>query len=408
MNIVISGIGVISSIGIGKENFFGAIKEGRCGINDITFFDTSNLKTKKAAIVNNFRPEEILGQKGLRTLDRATKLLLSAGKLALVDAKLEEANIEPTEIGISIGTTVGSIWSITEFDKVSLKDGPHFVNPAEFPNTVINSPPSQLAIRFGIKGPCSTISSGFTASTDAIKYAMDLIKNGHAKIVLAGGVEEFCQQIYLAFYKAKFLAGIKGEEICCPFDARRNGIIFGEGSAVLVLEKEETAIKRNARIYGYLRGYGTFFSPYSVSKYHPSGYGLKEAIKEAIKNAGLEIYDIDYICAASNSTKEADLIETKIIKEIFGDKARKIPISSIKSMIGETFSAAGAFSNVAALCTINNNFIPPTIGYKIKDPDCDLDYVPNRARECNIKNVLVNTFSPAGNNSCIVISKNSF
>ncbi|MCM8787431.1 MAG: beta-ketoacyl-[acyl-carrier-protein] synthase II, partial [Candidatus Omnitrophica bacterium] len=263
-------------------------------------------------------------------------------------------------------------------------------------------------IRFGIKGPCSTISSGFTASTDAIKYAIDLIKNSHAKIVLAGGVEEFCQQIYLAFYKAKFLAGIKGEEICCPFDARRNGIIFGEGSAVLVLEEEELAIKRKANIYGYIRGYGTFFAPYSVSKYHPAGYGLKEAIKEALKNANFGIKNIDYICAASNSTKEADLIETKVIKDVFGNKAKKIPISSIKSMIGETFSAAGAFSIVAALCAINNNFIPPTISYEIKDQDCDLDYVPNKARESNIRNVLINTFGMTGNNSCIVVSKNSF
>ncbi len=405
MRIAITGIGVVSPIGIGKRNFWQAIKEGRSGVGPISLFSVDNLKVNLGAEVKDFMPEEILGQKGLRNLDRATKLLLCAGKLALLDSGLDTARLDTTRIGISIGTTFGSLWSISEFDKTAFLEGARFVNPAEFPNTVINSPPSQLAIRFNIKGPCATIASGFSSSIDALKYAQDLIRNGKADIVLAGGVEEFCAQVFLGFYKAKFLAGLKGLEISCPFDKRRNGIIFGEAGAVVVLEREDLAKQRHACIYGYICGCGRYFYPYLPHRYEPEGRGLLRAISLALEDAKLSYKDIDYISAAANSTPQADLIETKVIKEIFKEKARQIPVSSIKAMLGETFSAAGALNLVATLGAIEEGFVAPTINYLEKDEACDLDYVANQARPFKIKKALINSFGPLGNNSCLVISQ---
>jgi len=404
-NIVITGIGVVSSIGIGKDAFWQALEEGKSGVKPVTLFDTSKLRVKMGTEISDFKPEEILGSKGLRNLDRATKLLLCAGKLALDDAGLEINPEDAGRAGISVGTTVGSLWSISEFDKSALRDGPHFVNPAEFPNTVINSPPSQLAIRLKSKGPCATISSGFTSSLDAVKYGIDLIRNKRAQIVLAGGVEEFCEQTYLGFYKVNLLAGVKGPELSCPFDKRRNGVIFGEGSAVLVLESQESAQKRGARIYARILGYGTSFYPYAINKYEPQGKGLKKAMKFALEDAGLSAENIDYICAAANSTEEADLIETEVIKEVFAKYAKTILVSSTKSMLGETFSAAGALAVAATIGAINKDFIPPTINYAQKDPACDLNYVPNKSSKEKINKAAVNAFGPNGSNSCLVVSK---
>jgi len=403
--IVITGIGVLSSIGIGKDAFWQALQEGKSGVKPVTLFDTSKLKVKMGAEISDFNPGAILGEKGLRNLDRATKLLLCAGKLALDDAKLEITEENSTSFGISIGTTLGSLWSISEFDKSALRDGPHFVNPAEFPNTVINSPPSQLAIRLKSKGPCATISSGFTSSLDAIKYGIDLIRNKRAQIVLGGGVEEFCEQTYLGFYKVNFLAGVKGPELNCPFDQRRNGIIFGEGSAILVLESEESAKKRGANIYARILGFGTYFYPYAINKYEPQGYGLKKAMRLALDDASVAPFEVDYISAAANSTRDADIIETGAVKDLWGAKAGKVAISATKSMLGETFSASGVLAAVATTGSIQKGFIPATLNYKEKDSSCDLDYVANSARKAKINKALVNAFGPSGSNSCMVIGE---
>jgi len=404
-NIVITGIGVVSSLGIGKEAFWQALKEGKSGVRPVTLFDTAHFKTKLGAQVPDFKAEEILGPKGLRTFDRTIKLLLCAGTLAVEDAGLEINEEVALDMGVSIGNAFGSVWSSSEFDKTALREGPRYVNPAEFPNTVMNSPASQLAIRFKIKGPCATISNEFVSSTDSLKYAIDLLKNKRAKIVLTGGVEELCEQTYLAFYKTRFLAGLKGEEISCPFDQRRNGIILGEGSALFVLESEESALKRKAHIYARVSGYGTYFQPYKIDNYEPTGFGLKKAIGLALAEAAIKPDAVSYICSAANSTLAADAIETKVLKEVFGQEAAKIPVTSIKSMTGETFSASGAMQVASCLGALEKGFIPPTINYAQKDVACDLNYVANVARNASPGNILINTFGPANLNSCLVISR---
>ncbi len=290
---------------------------------------------------------------------------------------------------------------------MTLRDGPRYTNPALFPNTVINSPASQVSIWHNIQGFNSTISTGFTSSLDAINYAYDFIQMDLAKLVFTGSVEELCIQTFWGFYALKYLSGSKdGQEfINCPFDKRRNGITFGEGACLIAFEDLEHAKKRGARIYGEVLSFGYYFDPFKIHKFNPRGTGMKEAMKNALNQAGMQASDIDYICANANSTKDADKIETAAIKDVFGKQAYKIPVSSIKSMTGECYSLSGSFAVAASLGALSEDFIPPTVNYKESDPDCDLDYVPNTARRMKLNNILVNTFGPNGSNCCMVLGR---
>jgi 3-oxoacyl-[acyl-carrier-protein] synthase II len=400
---VITGVGVISPNGIGKEKYWQSLKEGRSGIKPITIFETAFFKAKTAGECTDFNAEEFLGSKGLRNLDRSTKLLCSATKLAIDDSSLIITEENTNDIGMVTATTLSVIFNISEFSKEAQDEGPQFVNPAMFPGTTINSPSSQAAIRFNIKGFNTTVSTGYSASLDALKYAVDFIKLGRAKAVLVAGVESLFFQSFVGFHKLEFLAGIKGEEISCPFDKRRNGIVLGEGAGVIVVEDVDHARSRDAKIYAKVKAVESIFDPFRTGKYNPKATGLKKSITETMRKAKTDKNEIDYICAAANSVGNQDALETAIIKEVFEDDSMNIPVSSIKSMIGEAVSAAGVLQIAAAIGAIENNFIPPTINYKEKDPECDLNYVPNRSIEKELKNVLINNFGPGGNNaSCII------
>jgi 3-oxoacyl-[acyl-carrier-protein] synthase II len=228
---------------------------------------------------------------------------------------------------------------------------------------------------------------------------------GRIKAVLVGGVESLSLVNYTGFYRLGFFAGIRGEEVSCPFDKRRNGIILGEGAAVMLIEDEEYAIERKARIYAEVNGIGNCFDAYKMGKYEPEAKGLKDSIIKAISYSGLNVSDIDYISASANSVQEQDRLETKAIKDVFGRYSYNMPVSSIKSMIGETFSAGGLLQIAAAVGSMYNNFIPPTINYKINDHDCDLDYVANKSRTARINNVLINCFGPGGANASFITSR---
>ena len=405
--VVITGVGVVASNGIGKDQFWANLENGVSGIRQVSLFDTKDLTTHLAGEIKDFDAASYLGNKGLRTLDRTTKIVNVAAKFALEDADLKIDELNTDLIGVVLGTTLGSVYSISEFDKTALRDGPRYVNPALFPNTVINSPASQISIRFNIKGFNTTIATGYTSSLDALRYAYDFIKLGRAKAVVVGGVEELCIQTYLGFYKLKFLSGSNGSsrEISCPFDKRRNGIIFGEGSSMVVIEDLESAKKRGAKIYAEILSFGSYFDPFRINKYNRRGPGIRAAMRRALLNANLKLKDIDYISANANSTKEADLIEVEAIKDVFGKDSKRIPASSVKSMTGESFSACGSLQLAATVGAMENNFIPPTINYQEPDQDCDLDFVPNKARKAKINTVLINTFGPSGTNTCAIIKK---
>ncbi len=404
--IVITGVGVLASNGIGKDAFWDALDAGVSGIKEVSLFDTSSMKSKLAGEIKGFAPKAYLGEKGLRLLDRSTTLVNVASKLALEDSGLPITADNMEAMGVVVGTTLGSVWSISEFDKQALREGPRYVNPALFPNTVINSPASQISIRFGIKAFNTTIATGFTSSLDALKYACDFIRLGRARAVLVGGVEELCLQTYLGFYKLGFLAGIKrAPEASCPFDKRRNGIILGEGAGMCVIEDADSALERGARIYAQIRSLGHAFDPFRVNKYNRRGPGIRKALADALEQADCKAAEIDYVSANANSTPEADQIEVEALKDVFGKHAHKIPVSAIKSMIGETFSASGAMQVAAGVGALERQTVPATINYEKKDPLCDLDCVPNTGRKARLKNILLSCFGPSGTNSCVVLSK---
>lgn len=405
--VVITGLGIISpNGGIGKESFSKAIFNGVSGVKPISLFDTSAFKAHTAAEIRDFQAQEILGSVGLRVLDRSARLLCSAALLALQDAAVEIKEDNSRNIGLVAGNTLGSLKSICDFDKVAIKDGPQYVNPSLFPNTVINSQVSHTCIRLNIKGFNATISTGFSASLDAVNYAINFIKLGRKKMILAGGVEELCMETFLGFHKVGLLAGLKkgSVELSCPFDRRRNGIILGEGSCVLMLEDLESALERNANIYAEIKGYGTCFEACCFGKHNPGAAGLKEAMQSALKKAEIRPQEVDYICSGANSTVDLDAMEARCIKEVFFGSFNSVQVSSIKSMIGESFSASGALQAAAAVLAIERQMIPPTINYEEKDESCDFPYI-TEARACRVNNAMVNAFGPGGRNSSLIISK---
>lgn len=405
--VVITGLGILCGIGKGKEEFWKNLENGKPGYGPTTLFDASDFNVNQACEVLDFDPKVYMGPKGLRTLDRSTTLLCSAARLAVDDCGFKITDENTDEVGVSVGTTLGSLKSIAEFDEVTLREGPRYVNPALFPNTVINSPASQVSIWNNIQGFNTTISTGFTASTDAMSYAADFLMMDKAKLIFTGGVEELCYHTYCGFYAVKYLSGVKEGDafINCPFDKRRNGITFGEGACLVAFEDYDHAKARGAKIMAEVLGFGYYFDPFRLHKFNPKGTGFIEAMKSALYDAELEPKDIDYICANANSTQPADRIETNAIKEVFGAHAKKIPVSAPKSMFGESYSVSGALAVATALGVFDKNFIPPTINYKEPDPVCDLDYVPNKSRKAKVNHILVNTFGPNGSNSCIILKR---
>jgi len=362
--IVITGLGVISSIGIGKDAFTENILKGVSGIKPIATFDTAPFKAKLGAEISNFAPEAILGPKGLRTLDRSIKLVACAAKLALADAQLEITEANSRDTGIAIGTTFGSLASICDFDKEALTEGVRFVNPALFPNTVINSPASQVSIKFNIKGFNITVSTGFSASLDAINYALGALRNNRVKIALSGGVEEFCLQAFLGFYKSG-----------CLTDSR--GIVLGEGSGIVVLEELDSALARKAKIYAEVLGFGSAVQD------------LKKSMRLSLEEAGLAPEEIDYVNAAANSSEEFNANEASAIAELFGK--RELPVSSVKPLVGESFSASGSLQVAAGLSALESRMIPAKVF--------------NNAQISKIENVLINAAGKTGSNSSLIISK---
>ena len=405
--IVITGLGVIAPNGQGRESFWQALKDGVAGYGPITVFDSQPFRVKQAAEVSDFDAKVYMGPKGLRNLDRSTRLVISAAKCAIEDSGFKINDTNTDDVGVALGTTFGSLQSIVDFDTVTLKEGPRYTNPGLFPNTVINSPASQISIWHNIQGFNTTISTGFTASLDAMKYAYDFLQLGRAKIVYTGGVEELCWPTFMGFHALQFLSGSKEGQpfINCPFDRRRNGITLGEGACLMALEEYDHAVQRGAQILAEVLSFGYHFDPYRINKYNPRGTGMVRAMRSALDGAGLEAGDIDYIGANANSTLAADKIECKAIREVFGPHAETVPVSAVKSMLGECYSVSGAFSVAAGLGVLAKDFIPPTINYTAPDPDCPLDVVPNTSRSARMNRILINNFSPSGSHACLVIAR---
>lgn len=404
---VITGLGVVSPIGIGRERYWNNLLEGRSSFKEITLFDTSGLKVKIAGEIEEFNPSEILGEKRLMDFDRTTLLLLSAAKLAIEDSGIKITQDNTHDIGVSVGTTFGSLSSLSRFDRESLTEGPRYVNPSIFPSTVSNSPASRVNIKYGIKGFSSTISTGMCAALDALDYARDFISLGRANTVIAGSAEDLSMQIFLGFYSLNYLSGMgsSNKPVCCPFDKRRDGIVLSEGAAVLILEDLDTALSRNVNIYAEVLGTGSCFDPARFYSYNPKGSGMANSMRMALEDAQLGPADIDCIFANANSTKDADSVETRAIKEAFAHAAYDIPVTAVKSSVGEGYSVSGGFAAIAACLSLKEGLIPRTMNYEKKDEECDLNYVTDRCVKKDISRVMVNSFGPNGANTALVMGR---
>jgi len=401
---VITGIGILSAIGQGKDAYWEALHRGATGVRRITLFDAARFRVKTAGEIADFDAVAYLGKKGLRDLDRSTRLVCSAARLALDDSGLIVSENSSRAVGVAIGTTFGSLHSIAQFDRSGLLEGPRFVNPSHFPNTVINSPASQVSIRFAIRGFNTTLSTGFCAALDALSYAADFIRLGRADAVLAGGVEELCEETFRLFHDLGHLSGMNGNEpVSRPFDAGRDGFVLSEGASVLVVESEEHARSRGADILAVILGCGNAFDPEADSTFERAGRGLRTAVSQALEEAGVLPKDVGYVCSCANGTLGLDAMEARVLNEVFGEKTGRVPVSSIKSMIGETYSASGALAVSAAVGAIRQGFIPPTVNHRQTDALCAFDIVQNAARAQAVKTVIVTAADPYGQNSALVV-----
>jgi 3-oxoacyl-[acyl-carrier-protein] synthase II len=404
----ITGIGVLSPIGTGSTAFWRGMLEGKAGIEPVTLFDTSKAGSHRAAEVKGFDPAQFVERKGLQYLNRSITLGCAAAKLALEDAEITVSDENRSRIGVVYGTTLSCLNMMARFDQQSLLEGPRSVNPMNFPNTGVSAPACQVSIMFGMDAFNTTLSNGPTSSLDAVKYAVDFIRLGRADLVLAGGVEELCVETFLAHALAGLLSGSSPseEEICAPFDRRRNGIVLGEGSAVLVLEQYEQARRRGAPIYAEVGGYGSAFTPVASNGHCSQTRGAIAAMQGALNDARIDPSQIDLVCANANSSYAGDLMEAKALDQAFSI-GQKPHITAIKSMIGESYSAAGALQVSAAALALRYQAIPPTINYGEPDTECPLDTIVRASQQTELRNILINAFGCNGNNASLLLTRSN-
>lgn len=402
---VITGIGVVSSIGTGKDAFWQGLEAATDGSSELSLFDSAGFSVKRAAEVRNFDPKQYLGPKGLRNIDRGTLFLLTAAKMAIEDSGLRISDANTDKIGLATGTTFTHLSSIVEFDTEVFKDGIEFSNPALFPSNVVNAASSQVSIRFNIQGFNATISTGYTSGLEALRYGLNAIATDKAATVFVSGVEALIPSVFFGFHKIKYMAGFTGEAQSCPFDKRRNGPVLGEGAGMICLEDETAAKDRGARIYCRVKGASGYFDAAKMGRIHPQAEGLEKSICQALSDAGITASDIDYVSSCANSSLDLDRGEVKALRKVFGKGLDKIPVSAIKSMLGETFSAAGILQIISCIRALNYGIIPPTINFKEKDEHCGIDCVANKARSQTIKKALVLSSGPGGYNSACVLEK---
>lgn len=386
--ICITGVGVVSSIGIGKEEFLLSLKNGQSGIAEIKAFDTHFSRSKKAGMVWNFHPKDFIPASKIRRLDRASQFAISASKLALADASFSITKENSFRVGVVLGSGFCGLSSSEEFHRGQVLKDFLDLNPMLFPNTVPNAASSHVSIELGIQGVNCTLVQSFCSAEAAIIFACDQIQNGRADLILTGGVDELSEFLFRGFSELHLLATDQGHgERSCPYDRMRNGLILGEGAGVLVIESEEHARSRGARIYSYILGH----SLVGESSKEEKPEGISRCIKSAMR--GRENIEIDYISGAGNSSKILDAMEAQGIKRAFPFQYPQIPVSSVKSMLGEAI-AFGGMRMVANVLSMEHGIIPPTINYQFQDPACDLRYITSKRLEKEINTILHLGISP--------------
>ena len=406
--VVVTGLGAVTPLGLDVTSTWEGLVEGRSGVSVITAFDTRDFPTKIAASVKGFDPMRYLGRREARRMSPFVHYAVAAAHQAVAQAGLDLSREDPTRVGVEMGSALGGTSVIEEQRLILERKGTRQINPTLVPATLINTAPCLVSIQLGIKGPVnasvSACASGLTALGDAARR----LAWGDADVMLAGGAESVVTPLAIAGFSRLGALSTRNDEpekACAPFDANRDGTVVGEGAAVLVLETLEHALQRDTPILAEVLGYGLTADAYHPAAPDPTGDGASRAMANALRDGNLSPSEVDWICAHGTGTRLNDSSETRAIKTVFGEQAYRVPVSSNKGSVGHMLGAAGAISALAAVQAMQTGLIPPTINYQTPDPECDLDYVPNVARQASVTTVMVNSFGFGGQNACLLLRK---
>ena len=397
--VVITGLGVISSIGIGKDEFWSNLIIGKSGISKVSSFDTSTHFTHCGGEVKNFQPERFIPFERLKLISRTTQMAIASAKLAVKDAVLTQNDLANSKVSVSFGTTLGAAQTIEKIDDIIVNKGYKEISKRLFCQLPTYETPSGIAAEFKFNGSIFMFSTACAAGNYAICYGYDLIRLNRADIVFAGASDSFSRIEFTGFNQLSAVAPQK----CQPFDKNRKGMMLAEGAGVLILETLGNALKRKAPIYAEILGYGLSCDAQHMTQ--PSVEGISQCIIKAMNEAGINKDDVDYISAHGTGTPANDRAECAAIKKVFGDRYGQIPVSSIKSMLGHTMGAASAIEAITCALVVKNDIIPPTINFETPDPECDIDCVPNQARNHIVNIALNNSYAFGGNNASLVLKK---
>jgi beta-ketoacyl-acyl-carrier-protein synthase II len=404
--VAVTGLGAVTPLGHDAGTTWDAAVAGTSGVGFIESFDATGFPVRIAAEVRGFDPAEVVGPKDARRLERNVVLAVAAAREAWADAGV--AGVDPARAGVLVGSAIGGVMGVLAQQEVLRERGHERVSPWFLPNVLVDSASGQIAIDLGVRGPNYAPVSACATGSHAVGEGAELIRRGDADVVLAGGTEACMHPVILAGFCA--MRGLVAEEddptmASRPFDATRAGFVMGEGACVLLLEDLERAQARGARVYAEVLGYGTSNDAHHMAQPDPESVGVAEMMRAALGRAGLEPEAVGYVNAHGTSTPQGDLAETKAIKEVFGDHAYALAVSSTKSVLGHLFGAAGAVEAMMCVRAVSDGVLPPTINYRTPDPECDLDYVPNEARRVQVDVALSNAMGLGGHNACVLVGR---
>lgn len=402
--VVITGMGIISPLGNNISSFWKNLIAGQSGVDQITQFDSSNFSVKIAAEVKDFDPLQYIERKEARKMDRFVQFAIAASLQAVQNANIDMEQVDANRVGVYVGSGIGGLGTLEQQHRNLLEKGPRRVNPFFIPMMIANMASGQISIRLGAKGPNSAPVTACATGTHAIGDAFKILQRGDADVMIAGGTEASILPMAFAGFSAARALSTRNDDpkkASRPFDRERDGFVMGEGAGVIVLETLDHAVKRGADIIAEVVGYGMTGDAYHLTQPAPKGEGAKRSMQLAMEDANLSPTDIDYINAHGTSTQINDKYETMAIKQAFGDHAYRLAVSSTKSMTGHLLGAAGGIEAIAMALALKEQILPPTINYEHPDPDCDLDYVPNEARQANIRVALSNSLGFGGHNATI-------
>ena len=406
--VVLTGLGALTPVGNTTEEFWSALKQGKSGIGPITRFDATGYATRIAGEVRGFDEGKYVDKKEARRLDPYLKYAIATSVMAVEDAALDPAKVDGTRFGVLIGSGIGGITTLIEGEDVRRTKGVDRVSPFVIPMLIVNMAAGLVSMRFGARGPNSSVVTACATGNHAIGDAYKIIQRGDADVMIAGGAEAMIVPLTIAGFcsmKAMSTRNDEPEKASRPFDAGRDGFVCGEGAGIVVLEALEHAVRRDARIYGEIVGYGMTADAHHMTAPDPEGDGATRAMQLALAAAGIEPGAVGYVNAHGTSTPYNDKFETIAIKRVFGEHARKVAVSSTKSMTGHLLGAAGGIEAIATTLAIYHGLLPPTINYDTPDPECDLDYVPNQARKVDVEYALSNAFGFGGTNATLAFRR---